>query len=98
MIIDGPSMQAETTLRFLSDPEFHARVQMAVELANFSCKQATGLDLSQHGRSVAVQTAAFALMIADVELTEGVLGQAEEDMKAAAEAMGFTAVKRDREA
>jgi hypothetical protein len=95
VILNGPQMQADATMRYLTDPAFHARVGMAVELAKYACRQATGIELSQHGYSVAVQTAAFAIMVAEVELTEGVLEQAEEDMKEAAEQFGFTAVKRN---
>lgn len=95
MNIDGPQIQAQATMRYLTEPEFHARVSIAVELANFSCKGATGLSLSQHGNSVAVQTAAFALMVAELDLTEGVLDQATKDMHERAEAMGFTVVQQD---
>lgn len=94
MNINAPALSQETTMRYLTDVEFFAQVDIALQLTNWECRRATGLDMTEDAKAMVIQAAAFALMAKEMDLTEGVLEDAERGMVAKAEQLGFTAVKQ----
>lgn len=95
MQIEPVVMQAEATKRYLTDPEFHARVNITIQLAGWTSQHETGMQLSASGLGMVRQTAAYALLVAELALDNDFVDEAVESMKTEAEAMGFTVVLRE---
>lgn len=95
MEIQPVVLQAEATKRYLTDPEFHARVNIVLQLADWTSQHESGLNLNEIGRAWTRQAAAYALLVAEMELESEFVGEAVESMKETAETMGFAVVQRD---
>lgn len=95
MELQPVQMQSEATKRYLTDPEFHARVNITIQLAGWTSQHETGMNLSESGVGMVRQAAAYALLTAEMEIPQEFMGDAIESMKDQAEAMGFTVVQRD---
>jgi uncharacterized protein YeaC (DUF1315 family) len=91
----GEWIRDATTL-YLTDPEFHARVNIAVEVTNAVAQHEQGRPLSNEQRAAVLQAAVFGAMCVDLDLEEyGVrANEAVQSMQARAEAMGMKVVAR----
>lgn len=95
MDIQPVVLQAEATKRYLTDPLFHARVNIAIQLAGWTSQHETGMALGATGVAMVRQAAAYALLTAEMVLEDDFVDEAIESMKEQAETMGFTVVRRD---
>lgn len=57
--------------RYLTDPEFHARAAMAVQIAEEVHRQERGLGWNENERQVAIEAAAIGLAMEWVDPTTG---------------------------
>lgn len=90
--------EAKTTERYLTDPEFYARVQVAVELASTSMRRATGAGPGLEFLAGMVQMAAYGLMMAEVDVTANVDDELIASMRRTAEQLGFQLIKGEKPA
>lgn len=95
MDIQPVLLQAEATKRYLTDPDFHARVNITLQLADWTSQHESGMNLNDIGRAWTRQAAAYALIVAELELDADFVNEAVESMKETAETMGFAVVQRD---
>lgn len=88
-------IQSLTTRRYLTDPEFHARVQVAYTMANELCVAQTGRGMTAEEKTGVVLAACCALLVSELP-AESIPGDEDywfEQMKVAAEALGMTVVR-----
>lgn len=95
MEIKPVELQAEATKRYLTDPEFHARVNIVLQLNHWTSQHESGMILNDTGISWTRQAAAYALLVVEMELPQDFIDEAIPSMKDVAEAMGYTVVQRD---
>lgn len=88
-------IEAEATKRYLTEPEFHARVQLAVELASTSMRRATGMGPGREFAAGMVQSCAYGLMMADIDITPNVDEDLIANMRRTAESFGFQLIAAD---
>lgn len=86
--------EAEVTQRYLTDPEFHARVQLAVQLTAASMRRATGVSMGRDFAAAVVQACAYGLAMATVDVATNMDDKTAASMMASAKALGFELVKR----
>ncbi len=96
--MDIREVEAQTTQRYLTDPEFHARVQVAVELTAVSMLRATGISPGRDFTAGLVQACAYGLAMADVDITPNLDEENIASMRRTAEAVGFQLIQGDRPA
>lgn len=82
-------VEAEVTHQYLTDPEFHARVRIAVQLTAASLRRATGMSMGQEFEAAVVQACAYGVYAADLDMTNNVDDEIAERMRADAERLGF---------
>lgn len=89
--------QRDATMRYLTEPEFHARVQLAVSMTEATSRRETGLSLGDGVRAALIQSCAYALMVAEIPTVELSfdLSEIEESMAETALQLGFDTVKRE---
>ncbi len=91
--MDIREVEAKTTQRYLTDPEFHARVNVAVELTSVSMRRATGVSPGKDFTAGLVQACAYGLAMADVDITPNVDDALIAGMRRQAEALGFQLIQ-----
>ncbi len=91
--MDIREVEAQTTQRYLTDPEFHARVLVAVELTSASMRRATGVSPGKDFTAGLVQACAYGLAMAEVDVTANVDDDLIAGMRRTAEAMGFQLIQ-----
>lgn len=89
-------VEAEVTKRYLTEPEFHARVQVAVELASTSMRRATGVSPGREFVAGLVQACAYGLHMADIDITPNVDEALIANMRRTAESLGFQLIAAEK--
>lgn len=87
----------EITKRYLTDPEFFARVQIAVDLTDKVCEMESGQRMTAEQAAGCIMSAAAALLVSELDRSS-IPGDEEiwyEQMGRAAEALGMTVVRTD---
>lgn len=89
--------QRDATMRYLTDPEFHARVHLAVSMTEETSRRETGLSLGDGVRSGLIQACAYALLVAEIAPADlhFDLEEVEDSMAETARNLGFDTVKRE---
>ncbi len=94
--MDIREVEARTTERYCTDPEFHARVRVAAELTATSMRRATGLSPSPDFMAGVVQSCAYGLMMAEVDITSNLDEDNIANMRRTAEALGFQLIQGEK--
>lgn len=89
---DPGALQKEASERYLTDPEFHARVMVACSLTEWTAKK-EGVTLSVGQRESITQAAAYGLLMADYQVDENTVDNAFVTMAKAAQERGMTAIR-----
>ncbi len=95
MDINPVDLQMQATVRYLTDPLFHARVNVAIQMAGWTYQHETGLSLGEAGLAMSRQAAAYALLTAELEFPQEFLDEAIPSMREQAEALGFSLGQSD---
>lgn len=92
-MIDPLELQNESTARYLTDPEFHARARVACSLVHWTARQ-EGVTLTMGQEDVIVQSVCYGLLIAEHDCSDLANGpENHEHMLAMAAAMGVRIAK-----
>ncbi len=96
-MIDIRVWEAEVTQRFLTDPTFHARVQLAVEATAASMRRATGMSMSQDFAAAVVQACAYGAASMEVDVANNLTPELIILMRARADQLGFQLIEKHEE-
>lgn len=91
-MISAQEHDFEASKRYLTDPEFHARTKIAIQVAAIVAKGQLGRELADVEVSLIACAAANALLASELDVTE-ILGDQEEAMRREAAALGFDLLK-----
>lgn len=93
MSIDIVTFEAETTKRYLTDPRFHARVNVAVEVTAVTMRRATGMAMGQDFAAAVTQACAYGLMMAEIDITPNLDEETIASMRREADKLGFQVIQ-----
>lgn len=80
--------EAEVTKRYLTEPAFHARVQLAAEATAATMRRSTGMSMSKDFADAVIQACAYGLAVADIDVTANLNEELIAKMRATADALG----------
>lgn len=89
---DPGVLQAEATQRYLTDPEFHAKVRVAASLTEWTARK-EGVSLSMGQRQSITQAAAYGLLMAEHELDQNTIDDAYATMAKTANNLGMSVIR-----
>lgn len=89
--------ERQATEKFLTDPEFHARVMTAVTLTEWTMRRETGMETTPAFRAGFIQACCYGLFVGYAPFEQMMMDreQAEASMRAHAQAMGMSVGRQE---